>query len=271
MQQNSWNGRLCLIPAVSCYHLLCNFTRNGVLSTILTAAFLIGLLSTLHCLGMCGGISGALTFSLPPEIREHRWRLLPYVSAYNLGRISSYTAAGALGGALGSTLFAFLSPRYGHLILQGFAVLLLVGIGLYLAGWFPRFALIERLGMPLWKKLEPVGRRLLPVRSPYHAYLFGLAWGWLPCGLVYAAVLWSTSAGGAFQGALFMLAFGAGTLPAVMSAGIFAGWMAQLTRLPHARQIVGAIIIIIALAGVPLALDKNPNDAHGIVTHDLEM
>jgi hypothetical protein len=140
----------------------------------------------------------------------------------------------------------------------------MVGVGLYLAGWFPRFALIERIGVPLWRRLEPVGRRLLPVRSPVHAYVFGLVWGWLPCGLVYSALLWTTSSGGAAPGALFMLAFGAGTLPSVMTAGIVTGWIARLTRLPLVRPVVGLLLIGIALTGLALSFGHPPASTHAL-------
>jgi sulfite exporter TauE/SafE len=213
-------------------------------------ALTVGLFSVLHCLGMCGGIVGALTFSLPAEIRESRWRLLPFLAAYNAGRIASYTAAGAVLGATGATLFRAISPRYGHAALQAIATLILIGVGLYLAGWFPRFALIERLGVPVWQQLEPIGRRMIPVRSLPQAFLFGLVWGWLPCGLVYSALFWTVSAGSAGAGALFMLAFGIGTLPGVITAGILAGWMARLGRIPYARQAVGLMVIAVALGGL---------------------
>jgi sulfite exporter TauE/SafE len=221
----------------------------------LASAFIIGLFSTLHCLGMCGGIIGALTFSLPAEIRNQRRRLLPYISAYNLGRLSSYTLAGALAGGLGKTLLQVASPRYGHLLLQGLAAIIMIGIGLYLAGWFPRFAMVENLGRPLWARLEPLGQKLLPVRSPLHAWLFGLVWGWLPCGLVYAALIWSSSAGSATRGALTMLAFGAGTLPAVMTAGIVTGWMTRLSRLPGLRIGVGLGLILLAVVSLAINLE----------------
>ena len=229
----------------------------------LVSAFIVGLFSTLHCLGMCGGIIGALTFSLPQEIRNDRWRLFPYISAYNLGRISSYTLVGAIVGGLGDNLFNFISPEFGHLFLQGFAAIIMVGIGLYLAGWFPRFAEIEKLGQPLWRKLEPLGQKLLPVRSPSHAFLFGLIWGWLPCGLVYSALLWSASTGSATNGALFMLAFGAGTLPTVMTAGIVTGWLMRLTRLPHLKAAVGLSIIALALVSLYINLQHSGSMEHG--------
>lgn len=217
------------------------------------SAFFVGLFSTVHCLGMCGGIIGALTFSLPEHIRTNRWRLMTYISAYNTGRITSYGIAGALAGGLGESILG-LAPHYGHLVLQLFAAVLMIGIGLYLAGWFPAFAKIEQLGKPIWKKLEPISQKLIPVKSPSHAFLFGMVWGWLPCGLVYTALIWSTTASSATDGALFMLAFGAGTLPTVMLAGILTGWFASLIRSPYIRPIIGLIIIIVALITGYLAL-----------------
>jgi sulfite exporter TauE/SafE len=224
-------------------------------------AFLVGLFSTLHCIGMCGGIIGAITFSLPTEIRESRWRLAPYISAYNLGRITSYTLAGALAGMLGH-LFSNSFQQYGHLVLQSLATILMIAIGLYLAGWFPRFASVEHIGKPLWNKLEPVSRKLLPVKSPFHAYLFGMIWGWLPCGLVYSALLWSTSGEAGVNGALFMLAFGIGTLPTVVTAGILTGWFVRLMRLPYLRPIVGISIIALALFTGYLAFEHAGHSEH---------
>jgi uncharacterized protein len=207
-------------------------------------AFTIGLASTLHCLGMCGGISGALTFSLPGEVRNSRMRLLPYVFAYGFGRIGSYAVAGALAGLLGAALLRGGGDiRFVHTLAQVIAAAVLVGIGLYLAGWFPRFAQLERIGIPWWRRLEPYGRRLLPVRSPLQAVLFGAVWGWLPCGLVYSILIWTLATGDPLRGALLMLAFGAGTLPGVMTAGVLAVWMVRLSRLPYLRQVIGLSIV----------------------------
>lgn len=220
------------------------------------SAFFVGLFSTLHCVGMCGGIIGALTFSLPEHIRNNRIRLIPYVSAYNFGRITSYVVAGALIGGLGDQISA-LAPQYGHFVLQLFASVLMLGIGLYLAGWFPAFTKIEQLGKPIWNKLEPISQKLIPVKSPSHAYLFGLVWGWLPCGLVYTALIWSGTAGTAQDGALLMLAFGAGTLPTVMIAGILTGWFVRLSRSDYIRPIVGLTVISMALVTGYLALEHS--------------
>lgn len=224
------------------------------------SAFFVGLFSTIHCLGMCGGIIGALTFSLPEKVRNNRSQLISYVSAYNLGRISSYTLAGALAGSLGSQIIELL-PSYGHLILSLFASLLMVGIGLYLAGWFPAFTRIEHIGKPIWKKLEPISQKLIPVKGPAHAYVFGAVWGWLPCGLVYTALIWSATASSAKEGALLMLSFGAGTLPAVMIAGILTGWFTRLVRSPYIRTFAGLTIIVLALITGYLAISHGNHQA----------
>ncbi len=226
----------------------------------LLAAFGIGLFSSAHCIGMCGGIVGALSFGLPPHIRNDRRRLLPYILLYNLGRILSYALAGALAAGVGSGLLHGISPQYGHLALQWFAALVMIAIGLYLAGWFPRLALIESLGRPLWRYLEPLGQRLLPVRSPLQALLFGMVWGWLPCGLVYGALIYSLSAGSVAEGALFMALFGLGTLPAVATAGVLTSRVAHLARMPRARRAAGIFIILLGLLGPVLSMTGEQAD-----------
>ena len=121
-------------------------------------------------------------------------------------------------------------------------------LGLYLAGWWSGLARVERAGGLLWKRIEPLGRRLLPVRSPWQALLLGMVWGWLPCGLVYSVLIWSLSAGGMLQGALLMGAFGLGTLPNLLLMGAAAGWLAGTLRQPLVRRIAGTLVILLGLA-----------------------
>ncbi len=233
----------------------------------LLAAFAIGFFSSAHCIGMCGGIVGALSFGLPPRIRNDRWRLLPYILLYNLGRILSYALAGALLAGIGSELLHAISPQYGHLILQWFAALVMIAIGLYLAGWFPRLALIESIGRPLWRRLEPIGQRLLPVRSPQQALLFGMVWGWLPCGLVYGALIYSLSSGSVAEGALFMTLFGLGTLPAMVTAGLLTSRVAHFARMPKARRAAGIFIIVLGLLGPAMGMMGGESGHHQHVQH----
>lgn len=143
----------------------------------LLVAPVLGLISTVHCVGMCGGIVGMLAMSLPAEVRQSRWRLLGFTLSYNLGRVTSYTLAGVAAGILGGTVFGADANQAGPNLLRVLAAVMVIAIGLYLAGWLPRWTMLERIGAPLWRALEPYGRRLLPVSTLPKALLFGMIWG----------------------------------------------------------------------------------------------
>jgi sulfite exporter TauE/SafE len=211
-------------------------------------ALSMGLLSSVHCMAMCGSIMGALTLSLPEEIRNDKLRILPFVASYNLGRISSYALIGLLVGFAGHMVtFSLGEDGIGHRSVQLFSALFMIGAGLYIAGWFPRFTFIEKGGGLLWQKIEPWGRRFMPVKSIKQAYIFGAIWGWLPCGLIYAALILAASTGDPLRSGITMLMFGIGTLPAVMTTGIMLNYMVKLSRLSWFRPIAGSVIIAIAL------------------------
>ncbi|MGR9035790.1 MAG: sulfite exporter TauE/SafE family protein [Gammaproteobacteria bacterium] len=210
-------------------------------------AFLMGLFSSMHCIGMCGSIIGTLTLSLSPEIRNNKWQLFPFVLNYNLGRITSYTLAGGLAGGVGSLIVMPMSEIDGYRLLQILSAVIMASSGLYIAGWFPRFAYIEKAGTRFWKFIEPYGRKLIPVKNVIQAFLFGMVWGWLPCGLVYAALALATTSSTIGDSALTMLFFGLGTLPAVMGVGIMTGILTRLSRMQRFKQAVGLFMIILAL------------------------
>jgi len=151
-----------------------------------------------------------------------------------------------------------------HWLLRILSVIVMVSMGLYLAGWFPKFARAERLGAPVWRLLQPIGQKLLPVKSYSQAFFLGTVWGWLPCGLVYAALAVAATAGDPVKGGLVMLAFGAGTLPAVMGAGLFTGMLASLARNKQLRQFAGILIILMAIATLfwPLQAVHDHNHQH---------
>jgi len=207
-------------------------------SVDLLSAFMVGLLGGVHCAGMCGGIVGALSFGLPAG------RNLPILLAYNAGRISSYTAAGALMGALGFYFSGLLPVQTAQRVLLTLAGLFLVLMGLYLAGWWNALSRIERAGGVLWRRIEPLGRGLLPVRSVRHGFVLGLLWGWLPCGLVYSALVWTVASGGPVQGALLMLAFGLGTLPNLLLMGVAAAQLNRWIRRPAVRAAAGVMVML---------------------------
>ena len=214
-------------------------------------AFVLGVVSSTHCVGMCGGIVGALTYSLTPEIRQNRGRFVLFSLHYHLGRISSYVLAGALV-AGGAAVFQDLAGAGSALVMRVVGAVFLVALGFYIGGWFPRFAWVESIGRPLWQRLEPIGRRLLPVLSLPQAFGFGLVWGWLPCGLVYSALVYSLSTGSVWQGMGVMLFFGLGTIPTLLLVGFMADRVSRVMGSPLFRQIAG--VMIVAMALVPLAL-----------------
>lgn len=218
------------------------------------AALLVGFFGGVHCIGMCGGIVGALTFGLPDEERSHFGRLAPYLLAYNLARISSYVIAGAIAGLIGSLGLSLVPLQHTQLILLVIAGGFMVLMGLYVGGWWFGLTRIERLGSRLWRWIEPMGRRFMPVKSPRQALMLGFVWGWLPCGLVYSVLIWALSAGSAAQGALLMLGFGLGTLPNLLAMGAFAAQLAAFTRQKIVRWIAGGAVTAFGLYTAGLAL-----------------
>jgi len=117
----------------------------------------------------------------------------------------------------------------------------------------------------VWKRLEPISRRLVPVASIPKAIAYGLIWGWLPCGLVYFVLIWALTAGDAIHGALIMLAFGAGTLPTLITAGFMTSWLTRFARSTRARQVVGIIIIVMALGSLFIPMEHGN---HGELSQD---
>ena len=218
------------------------------------AALLVGFFGGVHCIGMCGGIVGALTFGLPAEKRATARQLMPYLLAYNLARISSYTLAGAIAGLIGALGLSLIPLQHAQLYLLIIAGLFMILMGLYVGGWWFGLTRIERVGSRLWRYIEPFGRRLMPVRSPRQALLLGFVWGWLPCGLVYSVLIWALSAGSAAQGALLMLGFGLGTLPNLLLMGAFAAQLSAFTRQKWVRWVAGTAVTGFGAYTVALAI-----------------
>lgn len=211
---------------------------------LLVSATILGLLGSGHCLGMCGGLMGALTLAIPPEQRTRRLRLL---FAYNLGRVLSYATAGLLIG-LGGWAVAN-SPAAA--VLRVVAALLLIAMGLYLAGWWSGLTHIEAIGQRLWRHLRPIASRLLPVDNLPRAFLFGALWGWLPCGLVYSSLLWAVSQGTALDSALLMLAFGLGTWPLLLANALATERLIACLRQRHIRIASGMLVMLFGFWTLP--------------------
>lgn len=201
------------------------------------SAFLIGLAGGVHCIGMCGGIVAALRMVSPKDANP-----LPYTLAYNLGRIFSYTVAGALTGAIGHMASEFIPlANYALTLLSSIMLLLLA---CYLGKWWTVLTALESFGKVLFSKLQPVSKKFLPFKSPMHAIPYGIIWGWLPCGLVYSTLTWSLAAGNALQGAALMLFFGLGTLPTLLAASAGSQLLLRGFQHPVTRQVIAVLMAL---------------------------
>ena len=206
------------------------------------ALFLIGLLGGTHCIGMCGGIVGALSMGDGARPSMHL--------AYNAGRIISYGIAGVLAGSLGGAGIALSGQVPVRIILFVAANLMLVALGLYLMGATRALAFTERFGHKLWRHVQPLTRRFLPARTVAQAFPLGLLWGWLPCGLVYSALVTALTSGSALRGGAMMLAFGLGTLPNLLLAGLLAARLNRFVAQPLVRIGSGVLVLGFGLRGL---------------------
>lgn len=209
----------------------------------LLAAGLLGFLGSTHCVAMCGGVvamsCSAVSLRKPTQPRS-QWQ---YLAGYNAGRILSYSAAGAVAGALGSGMGVFGAAARAQLVLRLVAGLMMMAVGLYIAGYGAWLRRAEALGRPLWSRVAPLAKRLVPVQSPWQAFALGLVWGWLPCGLVYGALATAVTSGSVWSGAATMASFGLGTLPMLVAMGSTAAAIAQAARVRAVRWAAGAAIV----------------------------
>lgn len=227
------------------------------MSTLAASGFLVGLLGGLHCAAMCGGIVAAL--NLPSRrvglsggvgtIVADVAGQLPLHVAYSTGRIASYTAAGAIAGGVGgvATLAETVMPI--QIVLAIVANALVVLLGVYLAGAGSGVARLEGIGSALWRYVAPLGRRFLPADTPMRAVGAGAVWGWLPCGLVYSVLALALASGDAARGATVMLAFGLGTAPNLILAGLTLDRFRGLLARPGVRRTAGIAVAALGLWG----------------------
>ncbi len=206
-------------------------------------AFVTGLLGSVHCIGMCGGIVGALTVGLRGQARRSWLVMLAYQFAYNLGRIASYTLAGCIVGMIGSRFYALSDQELAIQVSRWLTGGIMIVIGVYLGGWTRVLLTVERVGGYVWRYIEPLGRRFLPIRNGGQALVLGAVWGWLPCGLVYSMLVLAMATGDPWRGGQVMVLFGLGTLPMLLFVGTAAGWVTGLVRNHWVRRMAGAVVI----------------------------
>ncbi len=217
-----------------------------IFASIILPAFLLGLMGSAHCLGMCGGISAALGTA-------NERHTVSLSLAYNVGRVLSYALLGALVGTLAQSLsqpLLQLLPQSSRW-LRSLAGLMVIAMGFYVAGWWRGLAQLERIGGYVWRHIQPLTRPLLPPKSIGAALLLGELWGFLPCGLVYSSLTWAALSAEPSVGALWMTAFGLGTLPAMLATTHGSSYLTTWKQRPAVRN--GAALALI-IAGIVAAI-----------------
>jgi sulfite exporter TauE/SafE len=221
------------------------------------AAFLLGLIGSLHCAGMCGPLALAL-----PNPASTKAGFLVGRLAYNAGRLLTYCAIGLVFGLIGRSLALAGVQRW---ISIAVGAVLLVGL----------FASRKvRLSAPVSiavQRLKTGMGSLLKSRSLSSLLLLGLLNGLLPCGLVYVAAAGATAAGGIPQGTTYMAAFGLGTIPAMLTISLGAKLIPFALRLKFQRAIpvsVFLLAVLLILRGMSLGVPYlSPDLGHGNCCH----
>jgi sulfite exporter TauE/SafE len=240
-------------------------------SPLVVSAFLMGLFGGVHCVAMCGGVVGVLCTAAPrcPTASigraggggggaggggaggggggRSRLAQVPYWLGYNGGRIASYTLLGTLFGSLGTLstgVFPLEPVRFG---LRALAALCMLAVGLHLAGLPSVVKGLESVGAPLWRRLTPLTKRVLPLRSPWQAVVLGGLWGMMPCGLLYGALALAASAESPSEAAMTMGAFGLATLPVMLTMSAVAQSVAQWLARAWVRRLAGVLVLAFGL------------------------
>ncbi|HEY3487049.1 MAG TPA: sulfite exporter TauE/SafE family protein [Gammaproteobacteria bacterium] len=208
----------------------------------IVAAFILGLSSAPHCIGMCGGIAGAMNTSpdRPLYPRAVLWR---YSLLQNTGRIFSYTLMGSAFAFLGAPIFGL---EYANAARVVTGVIFII-LGIHFAFDWQGIRRVERIGQPLWRLVAPHAKKLLPVGTSQGSFLLGMTWGLLPCGLVYTMLLLAASSMDVSQSAITMLAFGSGTLPAMFAFSWFSLGGRNWLRFRGWRRVVGLCTFFLGL------------------------
>ncbi|NRT76934.1 sulfite exporter TauE/SafE family protein [Clostridium beijerinckii] len=197
--------------------------------------FIVGMLTSIHCVGMCGGIM--LTQSLSKnsiiDEKENKFKALKPSILYNAGRVTSYTIIGGIVGALGSVLSLSLNVKAG---LQIFAGLFMVIMGLNMTG----FSLFRKLNIKLpWSSCKIKNKPKAP-------FLVGMLNGLMPCGPLQTMQLYALGTGSAINGAISMFLFSLGTVPLMLIFGAVSGFLSK----GYTKQLLkfsGILVVVLGL------------------------
>ena len=212
------------------------------------SAFLIGIAGAGHCVAMCGGITSMLTANIHSPGKSN----IALILSYNFGRILSYSIAGAIAGFTGSLAAQSIGVHISWLRL--IAATFLILLGLYIGKWAFILNRIEGLGQYLWRYLQPLSKRFIPVTNAKQALFLGAVWGWLPCGLVYSTLTWSMASASWYNGALIMFAFGLGTLPALLTLASGFSFITNFLKSHNTRFVTALLLITYGLYSLFIAL-----------------
>lgn len=212
----------------------------------LLSAFVIGALGSAHCIGMCGGITTMLTSAIGAGNSR-----LPLILSYHIGRIGSYAALGAIVGYSGSLAIKGVGIPLEAMRL--FAGIFIVLLGLYIGQWYLGIKKIEHVGGYLWRYISPLTKKVIPVTNIKRATALGILWGWLPCGLVYSTLTWALASSSPLQGAAIMIAFGLGTLPALVAVSLGLFKLREFLAHPSYRKLFAFMIIIYGFYAIFIA------------------
>ena len=214
---------------------------------------LLGLASALHCAGRCGGIATSVTLLFAPKTTGERVRVLAGAQA---GKLVSYVAAGAILGAVGSGIYTAFDQTAAFRVLQWIAAMVLIWVGLTLAGFVSMPAFVDRAVARLSQRLN---RLFAPLQgSPVGPFVAGLSWGIVPCPMVYAALFTAMLTGSAAGGAIVMAGFGLGTVPSVTLTALGATTLASLDLKGPARLAAG---LLIAAFGASTIIPGSPTSS----------
>ena len=213
---------------------------DGTLAIAMLSALLAGIAGSGHCLAMCGGMAGLLSARTVGSGRPARRTV-----SYNLGRVSSYALGGLLAGGLGYSvgIATGLDAAAGQLRVISGAIIVLAG--LYLLTGMQILALFDRLGERAWRRISPLAAHQLRNGASGSGFVLGMLWGWLPCGMTWSMLAVAAASGNPLTGAAVMLAFGAGTLPAMLAVGL-AGFRLRGLLNRVAMRRAAAVVLIVA-------------------------
>ena len=230
-------------------------------SLTLTAAFLLGLFASGHCVLMCGGVSGALM--LATDGSGHRRPSLPLLLAMQFGRVMSYMLAAALLAGVGASIVQLVDQDAVRWTLRALSAATFALVGMTLLG---RARGIDMgFGRALWPRLAPIARRLLPVRSLPRALGLGAIWGWMPCGFVYSVLLIASLGISPLRSAAVMLLFGLGTMPALIATAYGTAGVLRVFGQKQLRAAMGSALLAMAaltLAGPWLVAHSGMHASH---------